>query len=79
MRLAKLGRDGLPGNLRRVAVTAQVAQRHMAQRAVGQRLDRIGRGVVGEMTVTAHDALLDGPRAAGILLQQVQVVVGLEE
>ena len=61
-----------------VAITAQVAEKQMAQVAGHDFGGAIGSSLVGEMAVSAEDALLQTPRAMDAILQHFHVVIGFE-
>ncbi|MDB6108688.1 MAG: hypothetical protein JWR69_438 [Pedosphaera sp.] len=70
--------DHIAGEFGAVAFAAEMAQIEVTQFGGHDFLRGIGGIGVGEMTVAAGDALLETPRAAGIL-QEFQVVVGLQD
>jgi hypothetical protein len=70
--------DDLVSQFRPIAVTAQVTEIEMAEVGSDDLFGGIGSGFVGKMTVAAEDALLDAPRAFGVVLEQLEVVICLE-
>ena len=66
------------GKLRPVAVAAQVPEINLPQISGYDLLRDCGGGLVAEMSMAAENALFDAPRPAAILLEQLQVVIGLE-
>lgn len=73
------GGDGLVGDLGAVAVAAEVAEVELFQVGVDDLLEDIGGGVIGEVAVTAKDALFQTPRAARVFLQELQIMVGFQD
>ena len=62
-----------------VAVATQVAEVEMAQIGRNDFLNAIGSGFVGEMAVTAEDALLQTPRTMRTILQHFYIVIGFKD
>lgn len=71
--------NGTDGELGAVAVAAEVGQHHALELVPGNFADECGRGFVAEVTVPAEDALFDGPGPSGIVLEEADVVVGLQD
>ena len=71
--------DDFVGEFGAVAVAAEVAEVDVAEVGVHDLFGDVRGGVVGEMAVAAEDALLDAPRALGVVLEQFEVVVGFED
>lgn len=63
------------GQLRGIAVAAEMTEDHPLEFPAKQLLDDDGGGGIRKMTVTRLDALLHRPGAMGIVLQQFFVVV----
>ena len=71
--------DDLFGEFGAVAVFAEVAEVDVFEFVSGD-FDGEGRGgVVGEVAVAGEDALFDGPRAAGVVVEEGQIVVGFQD
>ena len=66
------------GELGFVAVAAEMAEVNVLKIRGNKIGEDRGGGFVAEMSVPTHDALLDAPRAAEIVLQQFHVVVRFE-
>lgn len=73
------GADGGQGEFWRVAVGAEVSEEDVREVVVEDAADQFGGADVGEVAVAGEDSLFDGPGAAGVVLQEVEVVVGLEQ
>lgn len=73
------GSDGPPGQLRTIAVAAEMAEIDASQIPFGQLDRHLRRGFVRQVAVTAQDPLLRTPGTPGILLEQPQVVIGLQD
>lgn len=71
--------DALGGAVGVVAVVAQMAEHHVMQARVGHAFDELCRLVIGKVAVTGADALLGGPRAFGVSLQQLGIVIGFHK
>lgn len=79
------GSDGLqtPGHdfecpLGPVAITTQVTEAQPGQAFRHDLFGDIGCGIIGQMAVTAEDSLFGAPGAFEIVLQEFDVVVGLQ-
>src|SRR6266849_11144324 len=70
-----LGDDAM-GQFRPVTIGAEVAEVKMAQLGRDNLPGDFSGSVVGKMTVPAEDALFDAPGAFGVVLQQLEVMVG---
>jgi len=66
------------GELRFVAVAAQVTQKEMFQILPSNLRCDLGRGVVAKVSVAACDPLFHAPRTSDVILQELHVMVGLE-
>lgn len=71
--------DDAVSEFRAVAFPAQMAQIQLPQVRAHYLFDAIGGGFVGEMAVTAKDALLQCPRTMWAFLEHFDVVVGFED
>ena len=71
--------DRAMGDLRTVAIAAEVTEVDVAQVGGNQLLRDEGGGVIGQMPVAAQDPLFDAPGATGVLLQEFEIVVRFEE
>jgi hypothetical protein len=71
--------DGGSRKFRFVTIAAEVTQENVLQIGSDQIGEDIRGGIIAEVTVAAHDALFDAPRAAGVVLQEFHVVVGFED
>ncbi len=67
--------DGLLRQLGSIAVLAEMSEEDMAQFVGGDFAGERRGGIIAEMAVPAHDALLQGPGTDGIFLKQLQIVV----
>lgn len=72
------GVNDFAGEVGTVAITAEMAQINVAEVGVNNGFKRGGGGFVGEVTVAAGNALFERPRAARIILEHFQVVVGFQ-
>jgi len=72
------GADGAEGEVGGVAIARKMAKDRPAQAVAGERGEDLRGGGIGEMAVARHDALLDGPWTAAVLLEQFFVVIGLD-
>lgn len=70
--------DGAMGQFRPIAVAAQVSQVDVAQVRGHDLLGHGGGGLIGEVAMTAEDALFHTPGPASVILQEFEVVIGLE-
>ena len=66
------------GEIRLVAVTAEVGAVNVAQVRFNKLLEKFRGPFVGEVAVPAEDALLELPRPVGIVIEQVHVVVSFQ-
>ena len=73
-----LGHDVL-GELGLVAFAAEVREVELAEVGGDDLGDGFGGGDVGDVTVTAEDALLESPGTARTVLEHLHVVVGFED
>jgi hypothetical protein len=71
--------DPLHGGGGVVAIFTEVAEDDLMKLGMGKVGDEGGDLLIGEMPMTGADALLDGPGALGIGIEEVVVVVGLDE
>ena len=71
--------DDPAGQIRAIAVAAQVSEVDPAQVGGDDLFGHGCGGLVREMTVTAEDALFDTPGSAEIVLEHLDVVVGFQE
>ncbi len=62
-----------------VAFAAQVSKVEMTQLGGHELLRGIGGGFVGEMAMTAEDALFEAPGPVRAILQQLDIVIGFEQ
>ena len=70
---------GLLGEFGPVAIAAEMGQEHMAEPVAGDIAGERGGGIIAEVAVTAHDALLQRPGARGVFLKKFQVVIGFDD
>ena len=77
--LGELAPDGGAGMERAVAVRAEMAEVEVFHGVGDDFGGDLGGSVVGEMAVPGEDALLDGPGALDVVLEEAEVVVGLED
>lgn len=70
--------DGLEGEVGTIAVAAQVSEVEVAEAGSDDLLGEVGGIGVREVAVAADDALFDAPGAAGVVLEEFQVVVGFK-
>ena len=71
------GRHGVMRQLRTVTLAAEMAEEDVPQPVVRNLHGGFGGGFVGEMAEARKDALLQRPRAIGVL-QHARVVVGFQ-
>ena len=71
--------DFFTGQSGLIAVAAEVGAINVAQAVMKNALHEIGGTLVGEVAVLAEDSLLEAGRAAGVVAQQFQVVIGFEQ
>jgi hypothetical protein len=76
--LMELVLDNALGKVGPVAVAAQVREKHAAESVARHFAGECGGGIIAEVSVAAHDALLEHPGPRGVLLQQFQIMVGFE-
>ena len=69
----------LTRQLRTIAVAAEMAKIEMAQCGRNDPLGDFRRRDVGEVTMAAQDALFDAPGPPGILLEQLQIMIGFQQ
>ena len=74
----QLGGDGAQGGVGRVAVGAEVREEDVFEHIGGALGNKLCGTHVGEVALSAADALLERPRARGFL-QEVFVVVGFND
>ena len=67
--------NGSAGEFRAIAIPAEVPQENVVQVGGNQVRKNVGCGVVAEMTMPTHDALLHAPWALQIVLQQLHVMI----
>jgi len=77
--LAEFVRDGLLRQLGPVAIAAEMREEHVTKFVAGDIAGEGGGGIIAEVAVAAHDALLQGPGTRGVFLQELQVVVGFHD
>ena len=75
--LERFADDGL-GECGAVAVAAEVAEVEVPEFRCHDFAGERGCRVVGEVAMPAEDALFGGPRAAGVVLQHLYIVIGFE-
>lgn len=73
------GTDGAVGEFRTVAVAAEVPKVKVSEIGGNDLFGKLRGGVVGKVPVPAQDALLRGPRAAGVILEHLHIVVGFKD
>jgi hypothetical protein len=61
-----------------IAIAAEVAEPDMFELAGVKGFEDFESGVVREMSVAAFDALFEGPRTLGVLVEEFAVVIGFE-
>ena len=66
------------GNLRPVAVAGKMREENVTEPVGADFSGESGGGIVAEMAVPAHDALLERPRPDRVILKQLHIVVGFE-
>ena len=71
--------NGAGGECRGVAVVAEMREEDMVQVGACDFGNEVGGGLIGEVAVTGEDALLHGPGALLIILQEGLVVVRFDE
>ena len=71
--------DGFAGEVGGVAVLAQVGEEDVAEVFGGDFGDEFCGGLVRKVAVTGEDALLYGPGALGVVLEECFVVVGFDD
>ena len=76
--LAKTAADHALGQLRPVALAAEVRQVEMAQARGHDLVGNLRRCLVGKMAVAAEDTLLEAPGPMWAILQHFDVVVGFQ-
>ena len=67
------------GKLRAVALTAEMAEIQMPQIGRHEMFDRVGGGLVGEMSVAAENALFEAPGSVRAILEHFDVMVGFQQ
>jgi hypothetical protein len=71
--------DGGVGELGAVTVAAEVSEVDVAEVSGNDFRGGIGGGMVAEVAVSTEDTLFGGPGAAGIFLEEFEVVVGFQD
>ncbi len=77
--VGEAGADGGAGVSGGVAVGAEVAEVEVFQAGGDDFGGDVGGGFVGEVAVAGEDALFDGPGAAAVGVEEVEVVIGFED
>jgi len=62
-----------------VAVPAQVGEENLAPSWAVNRFEQIASRPIGKVAMPSTDALLDGPRAFFVPLEQLRAVVGFDD
>jgi hypothetical protein len=62
-----------------VAIAAQMSQVKVLKPSGDDLFGEVGGGFIAEMAMAAEDPLLDAPGAAPVVLEQFQIMVGLEQ
>lgn len=71
--------DHAVGKVWPIAIAAEMPQVHMTKVRGNDLCRNLRRGIVRQMTVPAQDPLLRTPRAPGVLLKHLNVMIGLQD
>lgn len=71
--------DDVAGEFGLVAITTEMTEENVFEICRNQICEDSGSGIIAEVPMTTHDALLDAPGAAKIVLEEFHVMIGFED